>query len=315
MDIPLLESREFAAAVIDALSSQICVIDSEGVIIAVNRAWRDFTADNPPVSTQAGVGTQYLNVCRNATGPGADGADVFASGVQAVLDGTMASFAMEYPCHSPTHNRWFSGQVTPLMIEQRGAVISHITITDRKLLEFDLERLAGTDSLTNLPNRRFFLAAGALELDRVTRFGATASLVMIDLDHFKRVNDTHGHAAGDDALCRLAAACKMRLRQIDLMARLGGEEFVVLLPGTTESGAAGVAEKLRRAVCETQIGSHEHPFTISASFGVAEFRAEDTGIDACLGRADLGLYAAKRTGRNRVVRHSSLPDPTKMPGN
>lgn len=307
MITPIPDEKGFAAAVIDALASHICVIDEDSVIVTVNRAWRHFAVENPPVSTRVGVGANYLEVCRNASGPGSEGARKFALGIKWILEGKTELFEMEYPCHSPTENRWFLGSVTPLKNDRRGAVISHMTITDRKLLELELARLAATDALTGLPNRRFFLKTANMEVERVSRFGAAASVVMIDIDHFKAVNDTYGHSVGDDALRCFAQACRKPLRQIDALARIGGEEFAVILPGTNETGAVKVAEKLRRAVAEAPVKSGRNKFNITASFGVAEIRATDRGVDECLGRADAALYAAKRAGRNRVTGFAALP--------
>ena len=302
-----LETMGFAAAVIDALTSQICVIDRRGVIIAVNRAWRRFGEENAGGSYRSDVGAHYLRVCQNSSGPGADEADDFALGVRAVLEGQSELFQLEYPCHSPSESRWFLGRVTPLAIEQGGAVVSHMNITTRKLMEFELSKLASTDPLTGLPNRRYFLEAASREFERVRRFGGSASVMMMDLDHFKALNDTYGHAAGDEALRSVTRAC--RLRNVDVLARWGGEEFVALLPGTDEEGAFIVADKLRCGMSDARVVVGLNNVTVTASLGVAQVSPFDKDIDEALGRADRALYDAKKAGRNRVRRSTEVPPP------
>ncbi len=184
--------------------------------------------------------------------------------------------------------------------EQGGAVISHLNITDRKLMELDLARLAATDPLTGLPNRRYLEQTAKIELDRVRRFGGAASVIMLDVDHFKVVNDTYGHAFGDEALRCLARTCKSSLRQMDVFARYGGEEFVILLPGTTEAAAIGVAEKLRVSLADMPVSDGRDEILMTASFGVAGLLPSDPGIDVGMARADAALYAAKHSGRNCV---------------
>jgi diguanylate cyclase (GGDEF)-like protein len=240
------DGRGFAGAVLDALTSHICVLDASGVITLVNEAWRQFALENSSVATRTGVGTHYLDVCRAATGPGSEEAAAFADGVRGVLEGRNGLFQLEYPCHSPTENRWFVGRVTPLKGSERGAVVSHMNVTDRKLVEFELARLAATDSLTGLPNRRFFLDMANREVDRVRRFRVPASVVMIDVDHFKDINDTYGHAAGDDALRHLAVSFRASLREVDVLARLGGEEFAVLLPGPMRVARSALRRRCAR---------------------------------------------------------------------
>jgi diguanylate cyclase (GGDEF)-like protein len=299
-----LERTGFAAAVIDALASHICVTDRQGVIIAVNRAWRRFGEENGGSSCNSDVGVHYLRICQGSSGDGADEADDFALGVRAVLEGQSELFELEYPCHSPTESRWFLGRVTPLGVEQGGAVVSHLNITARKLMEFELAKLASTDHLTGLPNRRYFLEAATREFGRVRRFGALASVVMIDLDHFKTLNDTYGHAAGDEALRNVTRA--FRLRDTDVLARWGGEEFVAILPGTDEEGAFIVAEELRCAASNVQVDVGSTNVTVTASLGVAQVWSHDKAIDEALGRADRALYAAKKAGRNRVKRSAEV---------
>ena len=307
MSTKKLTRIDVSSAVVDALSSHICVIDSGGKIVMVNRAWRRFTSENPPVSKKAGIGENYLEVCKKAAGPGSQDAMKIYRGIKTILNGKARLFEMEYPCHSPTQIRWFLARVTPLKVLKGGAVISHQTITDRKLLEIELLKRAETDSLTGLPNRLFFRKSVEAEVERAGRFGSALSIVMIDLDDFKKTNDTYGHAAGDRALRYLTRQSKRLLRKIDLLARYGGEEFVLMLPGTDEAGAVKVAEKLCEKVKKLPIRSGKDRFHVTASFGVAQLYAGANNVDEILRRADLALYAAKQAGRNRVVAYSALP--------
>jgi len=281
-------------------------VQSDGKIVAVNRAWATFGAENAGSPGRSGVGAYYLDVCGSASGLGSEEAAPFAVGLRAVLEAKTELFEMEYPCHSPTENRWFLGRVTPLKAGHGGAVISHLNITDRKVIEIALEELASTDPLTGLPNRRFFLEAGKQEFERVRRFAVPASVVMIDLDHFKAVNDTYGHAAGDEALRRASQACRSALRPFDVLARFGGEEFVAVLPGTNEETAAIAAERLRVVVRDTTMKTDHHQFNITASFGVTEISPHDLKFDDCLSRADAALYRAKHAGRNCVEKVSPV---------
>jgi diguanylate cyclase (GGDEF)-like protein len=292
-------SFQLTASVLDALTSQICVIDKSGLIVAVNRAWRKFGAENKAETGRSDIGTDYVKICKDAFGPGADEADDFAKGIQAVLEGKTDLFQMEYPCLSPAKSRWFLGRVTPLDGHD-GAVISHSDITDRKLLEFELERLASTDSLTGLPNRRYFLEVANREVERMRRFLVPASVIMIDLDHFKDVNDTYGHAAGDEVLRVTCRTFKRSLREIDVLARLGGEEFVVMLPETNAEGASSAAEKLRGSLSKAIVANGPHEIKTTASFGVAQVWSGDQSVDEVLGRSDSALYQAKNSGRNCV---------------
>ena len=296
----MLQSKGFAAAVIDALASHICVVDKYGEIIATNQAWRNFRVANSLAPYPSDIGEDYLRVCQTAAGPGSDEAEEFALGMQSVLVGDVELFQMEYPCHSPTSFRWFLGRVTPLLVEQGGAVISHENITDRKVLEIDLARFAATDSLTGLPNRRYFLDFANKEIARVRRFGTPASVLMIDLDHFKAVNDTFGHAIGDTVLRSIGKACAETIRPNDLFARFGGEEFVALISGSNLADALVVGEKLRRRVLETLVPNGENSIGLTASIGVTEIASDDADIGVALGRADAALYAAKHAGRNCV---------------
>ncbi|MFG1300377.1 sensor domain-containing diguanylate cyclase [Xanthobacter sp. V3C-3] len=167
-------------------------------------------------------------------------------------------------------------------------------------MEQQLESMATTDQLTGLPNRRAIDAQLASELRRARRDAMPLALLMVDIDHFKRVNDTYGHAAGDVALRAVAGRiADMLHRAGDFAGRFGGEEFVVLLPATTLEGARITAERIRADIERAMIDTGEAKIRLTASVGVAVSVATDTPTDL-LSRADSALYAAKGTGRNRV---------------
>ena len=181
-----------------------------------------------------------------------------------------------------------------------GVAVVFQDIARRKALEVELTRLATTDPLTGVANRRRFIEELEMELARIRRFGRPAALLMVDIDHFKSVNDTHGHAVGDAVLQHLAELSRHRLRAIDLFGRLGGEEFGILLPGTDAAGAWKCAESLRRHVAETPLQSSRGAIPFTVSIGLTVFESGDDAPDGILARADAALYRAKLGGRNRV---------------
>jgi diguanylate cyclase (GGDEF)-like protein len=163
-----------------------------------------------------------------------------------------------------------------------------------------VQQLAVTDSLTGLHNRRHFFELAEHEFQRARRYRRTVSMIMLDIDRFKRVNDAYGHAAGDQVLQALAARCRETLRDIDFMGRYGGEEFVVLLPENDVGGARSAAERLRQCVAEPPIETYRGPVSVTISLGVAAMTEDCPDVVALLDRADAAMYAAKEAGRNRV---------------
>jgi len=164
-----------------------------------------------------------------------------------------------------------------------------------------LERLSNTDSLTGLSNRRHMMDALKTELERAKRSAGQFSILMVDVDHFKKFNDEHGHQAGDEVLVRFGAALGESIRPYDCAARYGGEEFLVMLSNTAEREAIAVAERICERMRTESIGDAR----VTASVGVAEYPAHGDTIDTVIGRADEALYRAKRAGRDRVV--SAVP--------
>ncbi|MCB2186890.1 MAG: GGDEF domain-containing protein [Deltaproteobacteria bacterium] len=174
-------------------------------------------------------------------------------------------------------------------------------IDQRKKLETELRSLAVTDSLTGLFTRRHLLDLGGRELQRSARTGSPLSLLLMDLDHFKKINDQHGHAAGDEALRAFATVCGQSLRATDIMGRIGGEEFAIFLPDTDSEGARQVAERLRVNLAEREVGFGEASFVVTASIGIAACLVGERGLDQAFSNADKALYQAKAQGRNCTV--------------
>src|SRR5262249_26018815 len=163
-----------------------------------------------------------------------------------------------------------------------------------------LEQLAIHDAMTGVYNRRHFMALAEAEWVRYQRYGRQMSLVMLDIDFFKKVNDTYGHAAGDRVIIQVADICRTNKRASDVLARIGGEEFVLLLPETDSAGARIQAERLRELVSEWAIAIEGGSVAVTVSVGVSEIRRDMTGIKELLREGDTALYEAKHTGRNRV---------------
>ncbi|MBO1518607.1 sensor domain-containing diguanylate cyclase [Oceanisphaera pacifica] len=179
-------------------------------------------------------------------------------------------------------------------------------ITDRILLEKKLETLANIDALTNISNRRHFYEGATLELKRALRYQHPLAILMFDIDHFKRVNDTYGHDGGDAVLKQLASTVHSSLRDLDVFARFGGEEFIVLLPEISPEQVALVAERLRQKVAELQINLPSgETASITISIGVAMLTPDDKLLEHLIKKADLALYQAKEQGRNRVVEYNA----------
>ncbi len=174
-------------------------------------------------------------------------------------------------------------------------------ISDRKRLEKELEQRATTDELTGIANRRHFLELARNEIQRTLQFKYPLALALIDIDHFKRVNDSYGHAAGDQVLLMWTRLCQNNIRQIDVFARFGGDEFVLLLPETTGEQAYDIMNRICLALRTEPVHLNEKLISISISSGIASLVSETDTLDMLLERADRALYRAKEAGRNCVV--------------
>lgn len=204
-----------------------------------------------------------------------------------------------------------AGEVHP---EDRAYSLVIRDVSDRREATEALRRSVACDHLTGLANRRAFFEACELELERWRRASGPLSLVMIDADHFKRINDTHGHAAGDAVLRHLAAGLSATFRSVDVVARLGGEEFVVLLPSCDVQAAMTVAQRLCDQIAAHPVVVEDTSVRYTVSAGVATMDADVESVDAFIERADRAMYAAKAAGRNRVACWQPGMKPVKAAG-
>ncbi len=322
----LLESQGFLRQIVDCSSVPTFVIDREHRLTHWNRACELITGH----SAEALVGT------RDQWRPFYDSPrPVFADLIlESAVDESVGRFyegkfrpsavlegAYEIEDHFPhlgDGGRWLFFTAAPLHDVSGnliGAIETLQDITDRKRAEESLRAsellhrtMSITDALTSLFNARHFRERIQSEIERARRYQRPLSLLVLDLDNFKRLNDTHGHLEGDQALVTTGAVIKRSLRGLDAAFRYGGEEFVVLLPETDLPGALRLAERLRRSLAETPLTTAAGvTLRITASIGATEFCGPETE-DSFLRRADEGVYAAKRQGKNQVVAVSAIAE-------
>jgi diguanylate cyclase (GGDEF)-like protein/PAS domain S-box-containing protein len=213
-------------------------------------------------------------------------------------------------CRADGSRFWGSCLIAPLQPDAQGPDDQGFSlivrdIHDRREAHQALRSAVFNDHLTGLANRRAFHELGTQEVRRWQQQARPLSLLLIDADHFKGINDQHGHATGDAVLRHLAAALGAGLRNLDTVARLGGEEFVALLPGSTADGAEALAARLCESIAAQPVLVNGAPVHTTVSIGVATMETGVVDLEALLARADQAMYAAKRQGRNRAVRWSA----------
>ncbi|TDB04372.1 sensor domain-containing diguanylate cyclase [Halomonas marinisediminis] len=220
---------------------------------------------------------------------------------------SLKPWQLEFRITLPHGERWVEARATP-QVRGDGDVMWDgllIDIDERKQVEHRVQRLVATDMLTGALNRRAFFEQGEAALARVARHGETLSLAMLDIDHFKNLNDTYGHGLGDLALQAFATTCRESLRPYDLFARIGGEEFAVVLVDSQPKEAWNMLERVRQAVAAIALETESETVRFTVSVGLAVFGG-DTSLESGLAQADRALYRAKRAGRNRICGPETL---------
>ena len=290
-----LETRQ---ALIGSLPAHIALLDPAGTVIDVNERWRQFAETQQFAGDDAGVGSNYIEVCRRADGDCAEEAIEVADGLEDILTGKREQFSLEYPCHSPDTWRWF--RMTANRIDagtfeagRFGAVVMHVDVTERKLAERELNRLAFEDPTTGALTRHGFVAAVN---ERIERHGwqADAHVVILDLEAHRNVNDAHGYDTGD----RVLAEVRKRLQEASgddgIVGRIGGDEFVTYLPAHDRNGNND-PQRIAQAF-DRPIDVDAARIEVNARFGLTRLGAEQRSPQTLLHEAELALFEARGPG-------------------
>jgi diguanylate cyclase (GGDEF)-like protein/PAS domain S-box-containing protein len=290
-----MEARNnLLVAALEAAANGIIITDKNANIKWVNRAFTRLTG----YSAEEAIGENQKNIANS----GMQDAEFYQALWADILQGKHWRGEL---INKRKDGSLYHEELSIAPVKDSAGKITHFIgikddISERKALENQLQKLANTDPLTDLCNRRIFLNRLTEQSARLARDdGQSAALLMIDLDNFKRVNDTYGHSTGDAVLRQFANIMRETVRTIDIAARLGGEEFAILLPNTTQEEAMCLAERLRQRIADTEFYYEKGVVRITISTGAALLTADDREGDAALNRADTALYEAKDAGRNQ----------------
>lgn len=285
-------------AIFSSVNVGITMLDPQGRYVLANQWWKDYLGYNPEE-----MQGQLFDAITHP-----DDVEVSWSCFNQVALGTAPKNRCEKRYVHKNKNIVWADLSISAIYTHTGDVARVLCvindITERKDLEFKLQELATTDSLTGLHNRRHFMELGQRIFDTATRYGSALAVAMLDLDDFKVINDTWGHEAGDAVLVALGQAARSSFRNADIVGRIGGEEFAVLMPETDQNQALVAVERFRQAIATTPVFYASTSLRITLSGGLAFFCPQeplpDESLEAVLKRADDALYLAKRGGKNKI---------------
>lgn len=285
--------------VLEAIADQAAVLDADGVVVQTNSAWTKAPASHRRVIERSPVGTLYTDALRSQS---SRPAKIAAEGIDEVLKGSLPGFQSDYDTDVDQGDRSYSLQVDPL--PAGGAVVRHLDISFRKHLQRQLAHRATHDELTGLPNRMVMNERLGQALLRAHRTGTNIALLFCDVDAFKQINDSLGHAVGDQVLTAIAGRLQAQIEQSDVVARFGGDEFVVLIEHVLdEQQARDLATRLQ-ASASKPILVGGRPLHFSLSIGISVHRGDphpdEAVINTILADADAAMYLAKRLGRGSI---------------
>ncbi len=297
---------------VDTLTQHLAIADGRGKILLVNEAWKRFDREHfshLPDYLATSIYDAWLLYHRMTP----DDAARSRAGLESVLSGFLPHFTLEYADYSTTQTRWFTLTFTALPHTYRGIVISRLEVTEQKQREANIQQQANQDPLTGLANRRLFCLEAEQVLALAQRHPQPFALFYLDLDNFKTINDQWGHAAGDDLLREVGSRLEVQARESDLLARFGGDEFVVLLNGVTAVESLISVQRFQVSLAQ--------PFTVrgqilsvSASFGMACYPSDGTTLETLLSQADGAMYRAKTKGKGLQLDHARNSETEVQPG-
>jgi diguanylate cyclase (GGDEF)-like protein/PAS domain S-box-containing protein len=292
----LMAASQFQNAIFDAISAQIAVVDEFGLLMLTNLAWRRHMAE---LDVRQPIGTRYLALLKSFFAVDPDILDAVAAGMTALVAGDMHHFNLPMPIQSRCGRWWFSIRITAVDDVAHRIVVTHEDVTALKRAELASMALANVDDLTGALSRQNFMGLAEQELARSARYALPMVVLMLDLDHFKNVNDSYGHPTGDAVLKGFVQTVMEVLRESDVIGRIGGEEFAVLLPNTTQEGGCALANRILGAVRARPVSFEGRCVAYTVSVG-ASYYTNQKSFGQILAECDAALYRAKKAGRDRL---------------